>query len=120
MDLEIETIIQEEKYNIELKREVDFKEPQNYLKAISSFANGYDVGYIIFGIDDTTKKIIGIKNVKKSYREILNRIKSRIEPTITPIIDIINIKNKNIILVKIMPGRNKPYYYVNNEKSKKT
>lgn len=113
MYIEIEKIIQEEKYNIELKREVNFEEPKNYLKAVSSFANGYDTGYIIFGIDDITKKIVGIKNVKRSYEEISNRIKTRIEPSITPIIDIVNIKNKNIILVKVIPGNHTPYYYVN-------
>lgn len=41
--IEIEKIIQEEKYNVELKREVNFEEPKNYLKTVSSFANGYDV-----------------------------------------------------------------------------
>lgn len=113
MIIEIEKIIEEEKYNVELKREVNFDEPKSYLKAVSSFSNGYDVGYIIFGVEDATKKIIGINNVKKSYEEISNRIKSRIEPSITPVIDIINVKNKNIILVKVIPGNSTPYYYIN-------
>ena len=69
-------------------------------------------GYIIFGIEDKTKKIVGIHNVKKSYEEISNRIKTRIEPSITPVIDIMNIKNKNIILVKVNPGNHTPYYYI--------
>ncbi len=69
-------------------------------------------GYIIFGIEDVSKEIVGINNVKKSYEEISNRIKTRIEPSITPIIDIMNIQNKNIILVKVNPGNHTPYYYV--------
>lgn len=69
-------------------------------------------GYIIFGIEDKTKKVVGIHNVKKSYEEISNRIKTRIEPSITPIIDIMNIENKNIILVKVNPGNHTPYYYI--------
>lgn len=69
-------------------------------------------GYIIFGIEDKSKKIIGISNIKKSYEEISNRIKTRIEPSITPIIDIMNIENKNIILVKVNPGNHTPYYYI--------
>ena len=103
MLVEINKIIKEEKYNIELKREVNFEEPEDYLKIVSSFDNKDDIGYIIFGIDDKTKEIIGIKNVKKSYKEILNRIKLTIKPNITTIIDIMNIENKNIILVKIIP-----------------
>lgn len=113
MHIEIEKIIKEEKYNVELKQEVNFEEPKSYLKTVSSFANGYDVGYIIFGIEDVSKEIVGIQNIKKSYEEISNRIKTRIEPSITPIIDIMNIQNKNIILVKVNPGNHTPYYYVN-------
>lgn len=52
---DIEKIITDEKYNIELKEQVNFEEPKKYLKAISSFANGYDIGYVIFGVEDKTK-----------------------------------------------------------------
>lgn len=40
---DIEKIITEEKYNLELKEQVNFDEPKKYLKAVSSFANGYDI-----------------------------------------------------------------------------
>ena len=111
--INIDEILNDEKYNLELKEEVDFKESKNYLKAVSSFANGFDVGFLIFGIEDGTKKIVGINDVKKSYEEISNRIKSRIEPSIIPIIDIIEYKSKKIIVVKVLPGGHTPYYYVN-------
>jgi len=114
MIVKIEEIIKEEKYDVELKQKVNFDNPKDYLKTVSSFANGYNVGYIIFGIENSSKKVIGINNVKKSYEEILNRIKTRIEPIIMPIIEILNIKNKNIILVKIIPGDSKPYYCISN------
>lgn len=68
---DIETIITDEKYNLELKEQVNFDEPKKYLKAVSSFANGYDIGYIIFGIEDGTKKIVGVKdyNIEKEDLE---------------------------------------------------
>ena len=66
----IEEILNDEKSDLELKECVDFKEPKNYLKAVSSFSNSFDVGYIIFGIQDGTKEIIGIDDVKKSVEEI--------------------------------------------------
>ena len=47
---DIEKIITDEKYNLELKEQVSFEEPKKYLKAVSSFANGYDIGYVIFGV----------------------------------------------------------------------
>ena len=110
---DIEKIISDEKYNLELKEQINFKDPKNYLKAVSSFANGNDNGYLIFGIKDTTKEIVGVKNVKKSYEEITERIKTRIDPSIVPIIDIEKVNEKNIIVVKVIPGQNTPYYYVN-------
>lgn len=112
--VEIEKIIQEESNNVELKKRVDFKDSKSYLQTISAFANGKDIGYIIFGIEES-KEIIGIENVKKAYDEISSKIKNSIEPTISPIIDIINIKNKNIILVKVLPGQCTPYYYRDSE-----
>lgn len=100
----IEKMITDEKYNLELKEQVNFKEPKNYLKAVSSFANGNDNGYIIFGVEDETKKIVGVKDVKKSYEEIAERIKTRIDPSIVPVMDIVNIEGKDIIIVKVIPG----------------
>ncbi len=35
----IEKIITDEKYNLELKEQVNFAEPKKYLKTVSSFAN---------------------------------------------------------------------------------
>ena len=73
---DIEKLITDEKYNLELKEQVSFEDPKKYLKAVSSFANGYDIGYVIFGVEDETKRIVGVKDIKKSYEEIANRIKT--------------------------------------------
>lgn len=110
---DIEKIITDEKYNLELKEQVSFEEPKKYLKAVSSFANGYDIGYVIFGVEDGTKRIVGVKDIKKSYEEVANRIKTRIDPSIIPTIDIVNIQGKDLIVVKVIPGQHTPYYYVN-------
>lgn len=110
---DIEKIITDEKYNLELKEQVNFKDPKSYLKAVSSFANGNDNGYLIFGVKDGTKEIVGVKDVKKSYEEITERIKTRIDPSIVPTIDIIKMQDKDLIVVKVIPGQNTPYYYVN-------
>ncbi len=110
---DIEKIITDEKYNLELKEQVSFEEPKKYLKAVSSFANGYDIGYVIFGVEDGTKRIVGVKDIKKSYEEVANRIKTRIDPSIIPTIDIVNIQGKDLIVVKVIQGQHTPYYYVN-------
>ena len=74
---------------------------------------GYDIGYVIFGVEDGTKRIVGVKNIKKSYEEVANRIKTRIDPSIIPTIDIVNVQGKDLIVVKVIPGQHTPYYYVN-------
>ena len=55
---DIEKIITDEKYNLELKEQVYFDEPKKYLKAVSSFANGYDIGYVIFGVEDGKRELL--------------------------------------------------------------
>lgn len=40
---DIEKLITDEKYNLELKEQISFEEPKKYLKSVSSFANGYDI-----------------------------------------------------------------------------
>ncbi len=65
---DIEKIITDEKYNLELKEQVNFDKPKKYLKAVSAFANGQDIGYLIFGIEDGTKKIVGVKNLMKKLQ----------------------------------------------------
>lgn len=40
---DIEKLITDEKYNLELKEQISFEEPKKYLKVVSSFANGYDI-----------------------------------------------------------------------------
>ena len=111
--IDIKKLITDEKYNLELKEKVDFEEPKNYLKAVSSFSNSNDIGYLIFGVEDQTKRVVGIENVKESYEEITKRIKDRIEPRIVPIIDIVEYEGNQLIIVKVLPGENTPYYYVN-------
>lgn len=113
MDI-IKKILGDGKYEIELKATFKYKNKKNYLKTVSSFANGDVVGYIIFGIEPLSKEIIGIKNVKKTYEEIFDKINISIKPSLIPIIEIVHINGKNIIILKIVPGKNTPYYYVND------
>ena len=95
--------IEEKKYSIKFKKEVNMKEPEEYLKVIKFLADGKIVGYLIFGMDQ--ENIIGIQNVKKSYQEVDRNIKKFISPEIETIIKIIHIENKNIILVKVIPQK---------------
>ena len=65
----------------------------------------------LLDIDDICRERIDM--LVKSYEEIANRIKTRIDPSIIPTIDIVNIQGKDLIVVKVIPGQHTPYYYVN-------
>lgn len=114
MDI-IKKILGDGKYEVELKEKFKYNNQKNYLKTVSSFANGNCTGYIIFGIKPISKEIIGINNVKKTYEAIFDKINTEIQPRLVPVVEIINIEGKNVISLKIVPGQNKPYYYINSE-----
>ncbi len=82
-----------------------------YMKSVVAFANGKG-GRIIFGIDDETREIVGIpkENVFREMDAITNAISDSCEPVIVPDIYLQTIDDKNIIIVEISSGKQKPYY----------
>lgn len=65
-------------------------------------------GYIIIGIEDKTKKIIGVdKNF--SEEKIQQIISSRIEPPVPISLETLKYKGKNIVIINIYDGPQKPY-----------
>ncbi len=105
----IKQFIEENEYSIALMEKVNFRYPNEYLNIVTLFANKKNVGYIIFGVNGGTNRIVGIKKVMKSYQEISKNIKKYIKPNIEPIIKIVHVEERNIILVKIVPRKEKSY-----------
>lgn len=92
-------------------RNLEYKEniTNTFLKTVSAYAN-YDGGKIIFGITDDLKEI-GINNPVKACLQIENKINSCIEPN--PIYNLEIDKKTNTIILEVLPGFNKPYFYNN-------
>lgn len=100
---------------------VDFKlktygnNPSNseMAKDVAAFANG-DVKadkFIIMGVDDTTKKIIGILDAEKfNPSAIENSIAEKIEPRMSVVCGVIELDSKKIAYIKIpKKNDNSPY-----------
>lgn len=106
----IEEILAGESKNVEFKEELPEKGIK-YIKSVVAFANG-NGGKIIFGVEDETRKVIGINrdDVFKIMDAIANAISDSCEPAIIPDITLQTIENKTIIVVEITPGRQRPYY----------
>ena len=97
-------------------RNIEFKEmlPEkslNYLKTVVAFANSVG-GKIIFGVEDKTHKVVGVDDdaLFQTMDSITNAIADACTPAILPDVSIQTIEGKNLIVVDVPMGRNRPYY----------
>ncbi|WP_129407817.1 RNA-binding domain-containing protein [Marinitoga lauensis] len=97
-------------------KKLEFKEKlssdyNTFLKTVVAFANGSG-GKIVFGINDKTKRIIGISDDElfSLSDKISNLISEKCYPMIIPEIYVQNIDGKNLLIVEIYPGQSKPYF----------
>ena len=95
---------------IEYKREVP-KDSLKYMKSVVAFANG-DGGQIIFGVEDNTEKVIGVpaETLFQTMDALTNAVTDSCEPMIIPNIMVREIDEKQIIIMEIMPGMERPYF----------
>jgi ATP-dependent DNA helicase RecG len=96
-------------------RKLEFKQslPQgnSIIRTAVAFANSGG-GKLIIGIEDKTKKIIGIDPNK--IEDILEMLTQSLFDSISPKIDFeiftYALKNKNIIVIEVFPGNSMPYF----------
>lgn len=95
-----------ENNNLEFKRELT----DSIIKEIISFCNT-NGGTIILGYDDNGN-VVGLKNAKEDLDRLSSKINDCIEPSVNFLISSrIEIEeNKEIIVIKVLRGTNKPYY----------
>lgn len=90
-------------------RILEFKETitNTFLKTVSAFSN-YDVGEILFGVDDDGN-IKGLSDVKQACLDIENKINDSISPQPNYTLEIQN--NDQTIKLSVKSGLQKPYLY---------
>lgn len=95
-----------ENNNLEFKRELT----DSIIKEIIAFCNTTG-GTIILGYDDNGK-VVGLKNAKEDLDRLSSKINDSIEPSVNFLVSSrIEIEeNKEIIVVEVLRGTNKPYY----------
>lgn len=95
-----------ESENLELKRDIT----DTLCKEIISFANSKG-GTIYIGYDDKSN-LVGVVNAKEKLDKISNMISDVIEPNITfnVSLEIKREEKKDIIVIKVLKGTNRPYY----------
>ncbi|MBM7870322.1 putative HTH transcriptional regulator [Clostridium pascui] len=96
------------KQKLELDMESSRKELAKDICAIANSKGGR--GYLIIGVEDKTKKIIGIGDeYKYSEEQIQQIVSSRCEPPIPINLEFVDIENKRIAIINIYDGPQKPY-----------
>ncbi|MBU3159926.1 putative DNA binding domain-containing protein [Clostridium frigoris] len=95
------------KQKIDILLESGKKELAKDVSAIANSRGGR--GYIIIGVEDKTKRIIGIDANEFKEEQIQQIISSRCEPPIPISIDFIVYQSKNVAIITIYDGGQKPY-----------
>ena len=105
--------------------EIEFKQAlsgssKNYTRTVAAFSNGSG-GKIVFGVEDGTWRVSGIPayELSRTYDRITNAIYDSVKPTpsFNPMIQSVDVPSddgntvrKNIIVVEVYPGLQRPYY----------
>lgn len=108
--MSIEQLLSGESKNVEYKESRPEKSIK-YMKSVIAFANTTG-GYLVFGIRDTTREIVGIPNdiVFQEMDAITNAISDSCEPVIIPDVYPQTVDDKTVIVAAIAPGKQRPYY----------
>lgn len=93
---------------------VQFKQQFTSQKQIAeemvAFANS-EGGDILFGIEDKTGRIVGLDyvEIQNITRELGNAANEHVRPTIYVRTDVVELDGKMVLVVSVLPGKNKPY-----------
>ena len=93
------------------KEKLEEKEPRSWLKSVSAFANGVG-GTLIFGIADQSDEIVGLQNPNGDAEKISRFLRDRMDPIPPFVLTFHTEAHKHLILLRINPGTETPYYYV--------
>lgn len=111
----LRTLIKKEegiKLDFKLKLSLEYESSKKELaKDVCAIANSRGGrGYIVVGIEDKTKRIIGLDEKELIREEQVQQIvTSRCEPPIPISVDTLLIENKKICVITIYDGEQKPY-----------
>ncbi|NLX63317.1 MAG: transcriptional regulator [Clostridiaceae bacterium] len=95
------------KAQLKLTTESEKKELVKDVTAIANSRGGR--GYIIFGVEDKTKRIIGIEPDDSLEERIQQIIYNRTDPPVPVSLDLVKIKNKTVAVLTIFKSKHAPH-----------
>ncbi len=108
----IQTIISEGTLH-EFKSTLDLNKPKSWLKTISAFSNSVLGGTIYVGITDS-HEFQNVEDIQGLSEKVSEIIVAKIDPIPTIHIEALNTENNNLLIIKVDPGKNTPYYFVDS------
>lgn len=100
------------KQHIEIDTDSGRKELAKDICAIANSRGGR--GYLVIGIEDKTKKVLGIEDLELNEEKIQQIISSRIEPPVPISLEFLEFDKKKIAIINIYDGPQKPYQMRDN------
>ena len=97
--------------NIDFKEMLEERRPKSWLKSVSAFANSKG-GIILFGVEDTTHKLIGLDNINQVAEKVTELINTKVTPLPRYEINTFVEDGKDFLELKIGDGPATPYYVV--------
>jgi ATP-dependent DNA helicase RecG len=98
---------QHEGKTLEFKR--DLSSLEKAMRTLVGFANGAG-GTLLIGVEDGTRKVVGILDVTKIEEQLANLISDRIEPRLVPEIHVIPWRKTYVLAVEVYPSPSRPHY----------
>ena len=98
---------QDEGKTLEFKR--DLSSPRNILKTMVAFANTAG-GLILIGVEDGSRKPIGVSNPLDEEERLCNLTADQIEPRLLPDIEFLSWEDKTLLAVEVFPSPLRPHF----------
>ncbi len=103
----LETLLAQNESNI-LEFKENLKSLSGIIKTIVAFANTAG-GIIIVGVEDRTKKVVGVQNILDEEERLISAVSDSISPFIIPNVEIQTYRDHELMLIHV-PYLTGPYY----------
>ena len=103
----VELLSQHEGKTLEFKR--DLSSPDKVMRTLVAFANCAG-GVLLIGVEDGSRKVVGVSDVTKIEEQLANFISDRIEPRLVPDIQVIPWRKTHVLAVEVYPSSSRPHF----------
>lgn len=106
----LEKITGGETSSVQFKRELKPKQAEDIIAEMVALSN-YEGGIIILGVEDKSGSIVGLsfEEIEEANNLFFNWATNNIKPAIIIYTETVNVDNKNVLIVTIPRGVDKPY-----------